>query len=325
MSILILRTKPHRRRQIRPRSRRGDGQRKAGHAKGEREEDPEVNVGQSRTAGFFHKELVFRIRFETNRREALLERQSFIASRTLCGRLITGIERAPQQDCRLRFMTKKKRKGYPAFTIIAAVLIAAVVAGVFLFQARRIRPGLQVASTSKPGAQPPHVRGDPNAPVILEEFGDFECVPCFILWPALRNLEKDYGDRLAVIFRNNPMPQHSKALDGARAAEAAGLQGKFWEMHDLLYLQRATWTRSADPRTEFSEFARRLQLDVERFNKDITGEEVARRVEADRERSAALGLDRTPVVFLNGQRAQLQGDVEKGLHDDIDSALKAKQ
>jgi protein-disulfide isomerase len=222
-------------------------------------------------------------------------------------------------------MAKKKKQSYLAFTIIAVVLIAAVVAGGFLFQARRTRPGLQVASTSRPGAQPPHVRSDPKAPVTLEQFGDFECLPCFLLWPALRNLEHDFGDRLAVIFRNNPMPQHSKALDGARAAEAAGLQGKFWEMHDLLYLQRATWTRSADPRTDFAEFARRLQLDVEQFNKDIAGEEVARRVAADRERSAALGLDRTPVVFINGQRAQLQGDVEKGLRDDIDAALKTKR
>ncbi|HEY8835015.1 MAG TPA: hypothetical protein VIM09_05475, partial [Chthoniobacterales bacterium] len=67
------------------------------------------------------------------------------------------------------------------------------------------------------------------------------------------------------------------------------------------------------------------QLDVERFNKDIAGEEVAKRVAADRERSAALGLDRTPVVFINGQRAQLQGDVEKGLRDDIEAALKTNR
>ena len=221
-------------------------------------------------------------------------------------------------------MAKKKKKSHLAFAIIAAVLVAAVVAGIFLFQARRTKPGLQIASTSKPGAQPPHVRGNTGAPVTLEEFGDFECMPCFILWPALRNLEKDFGERLAVVFRHNPMPQHAKALDGARASEAAGLQGKFWEMHDLLYLQRGKWTRAVDPRSEFTEFARQLQLDVERFNKDIAGEEVAKRVAADRERSAALGIDRTPVVFINGRLAELQGDVEKGLRDDIEAALNAK-
>jgi protein-disulfide isomerase len=222
-------------------------------------------------------------------------------------------------------MAKKKAKSRLPFAIIALVLVGAVVAGFFLFKARRTSPGLQVATTTKPGAQPPHVRGDAKAPVTLEEFGDFECMPCFILWPALRNLEKDYGDRLAVIFRNNPMPQHTHALDGARAAEAAGLQGKFWEMHDLLYLQRAKWTRAADPKTDFAEFARSLELDVDRFNKDFAGAEVAGRVAADRERSAALGLDRTPVVYINGRKVELQGDVEKGLHDDIDAALGPKR
>jgi protein-disulfide isomerase len=219
---------------------------------------------------------------------------------------------------------KKEQPRYLAFVIIAAVLITAIIAGAFLFRARRTPPGLRVAITNEKGAQPPHVRGDAGAPVTLEEFGDFECVPCFILWPSLRNLEKDYGEKLAVIFRNNPMPQHGKAPDGARAAEAAGLQGKFWEMHDMLYLQRADWLKAADPKTAFAEFARRLDLDVERFSRDLGGQEVAKRVAADKARATALGLDRTPVVYINGERVQLQGDVEKGLRDDIEAALKKK-
>jgi len=138
-------------------------------------------------------------------------------------------------------------------------------------------------------------------------------------------LEHDYGEKLAVIFRNNPMPQQTHALDGARAAEAAGLQGKFWEMHDLLYLQRAEWTKAADLPSKFSEFAQRMQLDVDRFNRDFQSEEVRKRIRDDHERAAALGLDRTPVVFINGRRAELQGDVEKGLRDDIDDALGTKR
>jgi protein-disulfide isomerase len=239
--------------------------------------------------------------------------------------LITGNDSGVHQDCRLLFMAKKKKNNYLAFAIIAAVLVAAVVAGLFLFQARKSKPGLQIAETTKPGAQPPHVRGEISAPVTLEEYGDFECLPCFMLWPALRNLEKDYGERLAVIFRQNPMPQHARAREAARAAEAAGMQGKFWEMHDLLYLQRAKWIRSADFRNEFNEFARSLQLDVERFNKDYASGEVANRLGDDHERSAALGLDRTPVIFINGRKADLQGDVEKGLRDDIEAALGAKR
>ena len=221
-------------------------------------------------------------------------------------------------------MAKKKKKSYLAFAIIAAVLVAAVVAGGVLFHARRTKPGLQIASTSKLGAQPPHVRGNAGAPVRLEEFGDFECLPCFMLWPALRNLEHDYGQKLAVIFRHNPLPQHHLALDAARASEAAGLQGKFWEMHDTLYLQRRDWVRSTDARAQFIEFARQLGLDVERFRRETEAEDVTRRVAADRERVAALGLDRTPVVFVNGRRAELKPDVEKGLREDIEEALHAK-
>jgi len=221
-------------------------------------------------------------------------------------------------------MATKKKKGYLAFTIIALVLITAVGAGVFLFRARRIPAGLQVASTSKPGAQPPHVRGDPNAPVTLEEFGDFECLPCFMLWPALRNLEHDFGPKLAVIFRHNPLPQHHFAVSAALASEAAGLQGKFWEMHDMLYLQRSAWVRSDDPRSEFDAFAQQLGLDTKRFANDTGSGEAATRLAADRERAAALGLDRTPAVFINGRRADLQSDVQKGLHDDIEAALRAK-
>lgn len=235
------------------------------------------------------------------------------------------MERRPGKIVASGFMARKKQKSAAALWIIAAVLLAAVAAGIFLFQARRTRPGLQIASTTKPGAEPPHVRGNARAPVTLEEFGDFECLPCYILWPALRNLEQDFGDRLGVVFRQNPMPQHAKALDGARAAEAAGLQGKFWEMHDLLYLERNAWLAPADPRPALEEFARRLELDLERFKRDFDGADVAKRIAADRERSAALGLDRTPVVFINGRRAQLQNDVEQGLRGEIEAALAAKR
>ncbi len=220
-------------------------------------------------------------------------------------------------------MKKQSKKSFLAFGIITVVLVAAIAAGIFLFQARRTKPSLQVASTTKPGAQPPHVRGDGKAPVTLEEFGDFECLPCFILWPTLMNLEHDYGQKLAVIFRHNPMPQHHLAVDAARASEAAGLQGKFWEMHDALYLQRRAWVRSADARAQFMELTRQLGLDVERFQREMDGEKVAKRVAADRERAAALGLDRTPALFINGRRAELQSDVEKGLREDIETALHA--
>lgn len=222
-------------------------------------------------------------------------------------------------------MAKKKPNQSLAFGIIAAVLILAVLAGVALFRAHRRPPGLQVATTTKPGAQPPHVRGDPDAPVTLEEFGDFECMPCFILWPALMNVEHDYADRLCVIFREHPLPQHHHARDAARAAEAAGLQGRFWEMHDMLYQSRGVWVRALDPRGYFHTYATYLGLDLARFEKDFDGEEVTKRIADDEARGAALNIDRTPVIYVNGILMPFSESPEDDLRKTIDRGLEKKR
>src|SRR4051794_22263357 len=127
-------------------------------------------------------------------------------------------------------------KRHLPFAIILGALVLTFAGGALFFYLRHAPSATTAAG--KPGAEPAHVRGPKSAPATLEEFGDFECIPCFLLWPALRNLEHDFGNRLSVIFREHPMAQHPHAVEGARAAEAAGLQGHFWEMHDALYIDR---------------------------------------------------------------------------------------
>jgi protein-disulfide isomerase len=218
-------------------------------------------------------------------------------------------------------LTRANMRRYLPYAIIGIVFALSVIAGVLFFRFRHPPIVRGTTANGKPGAEPAHIRGLATAPVALEEFGDFECMPCFLLWPALRNLEHDYGDRLAVTFRQHPMIEHRRAPDAARASEAAGLQGRFWEMHDLLYLSRSQWARADDPRAVFSVFAGRLGLDVDRFKKDMDSAEVAQRIKADWDRGESLRVDRTPEVFVNGQRAELQSDVEQGLRADIDAAL----
>jgi protein-disulfide isomerase len=196
--------------------------------------------------------------------------------------------------------------------------------GIRLYRQHQTQSALSrvLTAAGKPGATPPHIRGPATAAVTLEEFGDFECTPCLLLWAALRNIEKDYGERVAVTFRQHPLAQHQHASKAARAAEAAGLQGRFWEMHDLLYLKRPAWVRGDDPTSVFQNFASELGLDVDRFKKDIDSSAVTERIKADEDRGESLGIDRTPIVFVNGKRADLQPDVEKGLRVDIDTALR---
>jgi len=214
---------------------------------------------------------------------------------------------------------------YLPLAIILGGFLLAVGAGALLFHFRPgTPPPAPQSGSGTPGAVPAHVRGAANARVALELFGDFECLPCFILWPALKNLEKDYAKDLSLTFREHPLPQHPRAREAARAAEAAGLQGKFWEMHDMLYLQRSKWVHEENVRVFFDTSASELGLNLERFKTDMDGEEVARRIAADEERGASLGIDRTPVVFINGKRSDLQGQAEEALHRDIDAVLGVK-
>jgi protein-disulfide isomerase len=174
------------------------------------------------------------------------------------------------------------------------------------------------------GAAPLHVRGEPGAPVVLEEFGDFECLPCSKLFPALLTLEQEFGQKLVVVFREHPLRMHKYALDAARAAEAAGLQGKFWEMHDMLYQNRGSWVPAPYVRPYLTEYATALQLDVDRFKEDLDGKQVADRIVADQERGDSLAIDRTPVVFVNGEKVPVPDLTEKGLRAAIEKALAAK-
>jgi protein-disulfide isomerase len=211
------------------------------------------------------------------------------------------------------------------FAIILGVLLLALGSGALLFRLHQPPPLPPKAAYGRPGAEPPHVRGLASAPVALEEFGDFECKPCSILFPMLQKIEHDYDQRLSVTFREHPLAQHPHALEAARAAEAAGLQGRFWEMHDALYENRSVWVRVQDVRILFNNYASQIGLDLERFKKEMDGDEVTKRITADNDRGASLGVDRTPIIFVNGRQIDLPAEVEEAIRREIDAALGVKK
>jgi protein-disulfide isomerase len=168
-------------------------------------------------------------------------------------------------------------------------------------------PVAKVTNSADPGAQPPHSIGPENAPAVLEEFGDFECPPCGLLHPVLKTMEKEFGPRLRVVFREFPLvPTHPHALAAARSAEAAGLQGKFWEMHDLLFENQRTWHEQFDARPTFEGYAQKLGLDMERFRRDVSSQVVEQRIFLDGKRAHGLGVKGTPTVFLNGREVPFE-------------------
>ena len=168
-----------------------------------------------------------------------------------------------------------------------------------------------------------HVRGPANAPITLEEFGDFQCPPCGALSDPINQLEQKYRPRLRVIFRHFPLPNHAHAREAAFVSEAAGLQGRFWEMHDLLYREQSVWSKAADVRLLFDSYAGMLGLNVDRFKKDMESEQVKVRVASDQKHGDALGVNTTPTVFLNDRALAPSRLNPTGLHAAIDAAMNA--
>ena len=178
--------------------------------------------------------------------------------------------------------------------------------------------------TELPGAQPAHAVGPQTAPVVLEEFGDFQCPPCGRMHPVIEQIKKDYGNRLRFVFRHYPLQQiHKNAFTAARAAEAAGMQGRFWEMHDLIFDNQQQWAESPEPRPIFAGYAQKLGLNVEKFKTDAESQAAAERVMADYQRGASLGVGGTPTFFVNGRElpgvqgldpTYLRGQIEQALN-----------
>jgi protein-disulfide isomerase len=168
-------------------------------------------------------------------------------------------------------------------------------------------PIANASTVNVPGAEPAHTLGPANAPAQLEEFGDFECPPCGLLHPILEEMHKEFGDQLRITFREFPLvPTHQHALAAASAAEAAGLQGKFWEMHDLIYENQKSWHETFDVRPFFEGYAKQIGLNIERYKTDVNSNAIAERIFQDGKRGHALGVKGTPTVFLNGREVPFE-------------------
>lgn len=218
-------------------------------------------------------------------------------------------------------------KRYLPFIIIAAVALGAIGAGAALYRTKKERLAATTVNVNdpagaKPGARPAHMRGSTKATVTIEEYADFQCPPCGGLSGVVKELEKKNADKLRVVFRHYPLKMHANAVPAALAAEAAGLQGKFWEMHDHLFKNQAGWAKAENPRALFADYAAALGLDKARFSKDMDDEKIKARVTADQERATSLGVSRTPTVFVNGQAVPTESLSMNGLQGLIDSAAQ---
>ena len=215
---------------------------------------------------------------------------------------------------------------YVPFIIVAAVGLLTIASGAMLYRSKR-PSAVTVPKSDTAGAhstESAHVLGSPDAPVTLEEFGDFQCPPCGALSNPINQLEHDYRPRLRVIFRHLPLSNHAHAQQAAIAAEAAGMQGRFWQMHDLLYREQAIWSKATDVATLFNSYAGLLGLNIEQFKKDIASDRTKERVASDQRKAAALGVQNTPTIFLNDRALPPTELNPASLRAAVVEAMKAK-
>jgi len=147
------------------------------------------------------------------------------------------------------------------------------------------------------------VKGNREAKVSLIEYGDFQCPACANSHDFLEELLPEFSDQLAFSFRHFPLKSiHPHAEMSARISEAAGKQGKFWEMVDLLYKNQDEWVNSADPEATLFGYAETLALDMTQFKTDFRSPEIRQAVEADSLSATKAGISSTPTFFLNGTK-----------------------
>lgn len=215
--------------------------------------------------------------------------------------------------------------------IIGVVLLVAVGAGWYFYNNSKTKPkdnpaanktagSVGIPSNAPPGASPAWTQGSPSAAVTVEEFADFQCPMCAEMHPKVKELRATYGDRIRIIFRQFPLQMHPFGYDAACAAEAAGMQGKFWDMQNMIFSNQKNWSNSNDARGIFTEYAKTLGLDVQKFSDDLIGLQVKNRVDADIQRGRAVGVSSTPSFYinnkplgndLNGLRAAVEAELQK--------------
>lgn len=201
----------------------------------------------------------------------------------------------------------------------ATVFLALGAAGIFLLSgpAGSVPPAILLDAVSAGD----HTQGASDGKAILVEYGDYQCPACSAYHPIVTQAIAEFGNQITFVYRHFPLRQiHRQADLAARAAESAGLQGKFWEMHALLYERQKMWAESLSAKEKMTSYARELGLDETKFLSDFDSDQVKEKVENDLRSGVRAGVRGTPTFFLNGKELANPGNLP-GLRQEIQAVL----
>lgn len=216
------------------------------------------------------------------------------------------------------------KKYLPTILIVIAILLI----GGFIVKALISPDSSQTTTTSKELSQADKdalktggTIGNPNSKVVVTEFGDYQCPACGQWHPFIKGtVIPQYQDKILFVFKNFPLTKpHPNAQSSAQAVEAAGLQGKFWEMHNLMYENQDQWSTQKDPSSKYEEYARQISLNIDQWKKDKDSAKIKDLIAADVALGEKLNLPGTPSFLVNG--VVIQTNSEADLTKAIDQAL----
>lgn len=185
----------------------------------------------------------------------------------------------------------------------------------------------KASAPSTSNAKPTHhVRGDTASKVTLLEYGDFQCPACGQYFPVVEQVFEKYKDKIQFQFRHFPLESlHPNAYAASRAAEAAGKQGKFWEMYTQLYSNQTEWASSKSPNSLFNTYAKNIGLNVTQFDNDFKSASVNDAIQADKNAGDKQKVDSTPTFTLNGTKIENPAPTVDAFSKVLDKALERNQ
>jgi len=198
------------------------------------------------------------------------------------------------------------------YLVIGSVLIAVLVVGVYIY--KKFQPPAPETVSQEAGF---HAQGPVGAPVIIEEFSDFQCPACKRALTTLRDLLSQYPGQIRLVFRHFPLSGHTWAAIAHQAAECAGQGGRFWEYHDKLYGNQSLWSTPTNPTEKFLIYAQDVGLNLDSFAACLTDKSVTKKIAQVKSEGEARQVRSTPTFFVNGQRVVGAVELKARIHSII--------
>ena len=210
------------------------------------------------------------------------------------------------------------------FWAIVTILIIGLIIFLFINSKNKSNSSLNFNGDVNSIQEGDHYVGPKDAKVIVIEYGDYQCPSCKSWESKVEEFRAGMDSQTAFVFRNFPITTaHKNAFAAARAAEAAALQNKYWEMNSVIYKSQSDWDNSDNPQDVFAGYAKQLSLDTQKFNQDYEGSQVSDKINFDRDLATKHKVEGTPTFFVNG--VKLEGANTTGQDNPLSKAVKDLQ